>query len=186
MIHRTELRAKRRTLLCGFLALAVAATSAIGCAGPPLDEMEADAIVEEGPLGGEALAQRKQDLNRAYHDMVHFHTTMQSLIDRHDGRSLATFDRFLDEYMGTHLSPMLRSEWQSSHPELMARDASLRFVQAEVLAMMRYPRRVEQVKDEIERRYETQGDLLVEYPIGKQGTLGRALELLNDRKWSGG
>jgi len=27
--------------------------------------------------------------------------------------------------------------------------------------------------------------MLVEYPIGKQGTLGDGLEILKDRKWKG-
>jgi hypothetical protein len=142
-------------------------------------------IKNEGPLGGEALLQRKHDLDRAYRDMLHFQTTMQSLIDRQDSHSLAAVDRFVEAYMGTHLVPLLASEWQSAHPELMARDASLRFMQAEVLIQMRYPRQVQAVRDEIERRYESQYDLLIEYPVGKQGTLGRGLEILKERKWKG-
>ena len=143
------------------------------------------AIRDEGPLGGEALLQRKHDLDRAYRDMAHFQTTMQSLIDRQDSKSLAALDRFVEAYMGTHLAPLLASEWQSGHPELMARDASLRFMQAEILIQMRYPRQVQAVRDEIERRYQGQYELLIEDPIGKQGTLGRGLEILKDRKWKG-
>jgi hypothetical protein len=154
------------------------------CAQLPEDE-DLLVIRNEGPLGGEALIQRKHDLDRAYRDMVHFQTTMQSLIDRHDSRSLAAIDRFVEAYMGTHLAPLLASEWQSGNPELMARDASLRFMQAEILIQMRYPRQVQAVRDEIERRYEGQYDLLIEYPVGKQGTLGRGLEILKDRKWKG-
>ena len=117
--------------------------------------------------------------------MVHIQRTMQSLIDRNDGRALSELDRFVDRYMGVHLDPLLRAEWQSSHPELMARDASLRFLQAEVLIQMRYPRRVQIVREEIERRYQGQKDLLIEYPIGKQGTLEHSLEVLATRKWKG-
>ena len=155
-----------------------------GCAQLPEDE-DLLVIRNEGPLGGEALIQRKHDLDRAYRDMVHFQTTMQSLIDRQDSRSLAAIDRFVEAYMGTHLAPLLAREWQSGNPELMARDASLRFMQAEILIQMRYPRQVQAVRDEIERRYEGQYDLLIEYPVGKQGTLGRGLEILKDRKWKG-
>ena len=159
---------------------------ALGCAAPPYEEVGRDrAMVDESPLGGAALDQRKHDLRRAYRDMVHIHRTMQSLIDRKDGRALSELDRFVDRYIGVHLDPLLRAQWQSSHPELMARDASLRFLQAEVLIQMRYPRRVQVVRDEIERRYMGQGDLLIEYPIGKQGTLQQGLDILANRKWKG-
>jgi hypothetical protein len=80
---------------------------------------------------------------------------------------------------------MLRAKWQSVHPELAALDASLRFAKAELLIRMRYPRRVQKMIDDIERRFEGRPDLLVEYPLGRQGTLGEGLELLKDRKWKG-
>ena len=168
--------------LAAILGLAVSMAS--GCVGFPEDERHY-AVLEEGPLGGEALQQRKHDLDRAYRDMVHFHSTMQSLADRRDSRSLAAFDRFVEAYMGTHLDPLIASEWQSAHAELMARDASLRFMKAEMLIQMRFPRRVQRVRDEIERRYGNQLDLLIDYPVGEQGTLGRGLKILKDRKWRG-
>jgi hypothetical protein len=175
---------KRAKLVGGLLTLTLTLATLTGCAEIPVTATTL-AFAEVDPLGGEALLQRKRDLDRAYRDMVHFQTTMQSLSDRHDARSLASFDQFVEAYMGTHLNPLLASEWQSGHPELMARDASLRFLQAELLIEMRYPRRVQDVRDEIERRYESQHDLLIEYPVGKQGTLGRGLEILRDRKWRG-
>ena len=159
---------------------------ALGCAAPNPGYVQRDHVMsDESPLGGAALDQRKHDLGRAYRDMVHIHRTMQSLIDRKDGRALSELDRFVDRYIGVHLDPLLRAQWQSTHPELMARDASLRFLQAEVLIQMRYPRRVQDVRDEIERRYMGQSDLLIEYPIGKQGTLQQGLEILATRKWKG-
>jgi len=158
----------------------------LGCAAIPEEEdARVQAMAAESPLGGAALDQRKIDLGRAYRDMAHIHRTMQSLIDRRDGRALSELDRFVDRYLEVHLGPLLRAEWQSSHPELMARDASLRFLQAEVLIQMKYPRRVQLVRDEIERRYQGQHDLLIEYPIGKQGTLQQGLEILATRKWRG-
>lgn len=165
------------------LATALASFGMGGCVAP--GSGGALAGLPDGPLGGEALEQRKHDLDRAYRDMVHLHTTMQSLIDRHESHSLSTFDRFVDAYMGTHLDPLLGSEWQSSHPELMARDASLRFIQAEILIMMRYPRRVQEVRNEIERRFEGRGELLIRYPVGEYGTIGNGLEILEERKWRG-
>lgn len=173
----------KRTLVA--LAACVAGVIAAGCAGTPEVRPQYAFEVEEGPLGGAALEQRKHDLDRAYSDMVHIHRTMQSLIDRDDGRALSQLDRFVDRYLAVHLEPLLRSEWQSTHPELMARDASLRFVEAEILIQMRYPWRVQIVRDEIERRYLGQSDLLIEYPIGEQGTLKHGLDILATRKWNG-
>lgn len=168
-------------LIAGFFVV-----TAMGCAGTAMPRSSSpNFVVNEGPLGGAALEQRKHELDRAYRDLVHIHRTMQSLIDRKDGRALSELDRFVDRYMGIHLEPLLRAEWQSSHPELMARDAGLRFVNAEVLIQMRYPRRVQEIRDEIERRFLGHHDLLIEYPIGEQGTIGDALQILADRKWKG-
>lgn len=155
----------------------------LGCAGarPEFEPVELE--VEESPLGGEALSQRAQDLHRAYGDMLAFQATMASLIDRRDGKGLSVFDEFVGAYMGEYLDPMLVSEWQSSHPEVMAVDANLRFVKADVLAQMRYPRRVQRVIDDIERRYATRGGMIVEYPVGEQHSVSEALEILKSRKW---
>lgn len=167
------------------LAVAALAFAALACAGDGFDlELEGQKV-SETPLGGEALLQRKQDLDRAFNDMLHYHATLMSLIDRHDSRAITLFDDFLATYMGEHLDPMLRSRWQSRHAELAAIDASLRFAKAELLIQMRYPRRVQATIDDIEARFSGRESLLIEYPIGRQGTLGEGLELLKDRKWKG-
>jgi hypothetical protein len=158
----------------------------LGCAAgmdPDLDEATDRAVADETPLGGEALARRRMDLDRAWRDLLHFEATMESLVDRKDGRSVALLDGFLDEYMGTHLAGLLRPRWQSTHPEVMALDANLRFMQAELLAQMRYTRRVQEAIDDIEDRFTGRESMLVEYPVGEQRPLGEALELLRDRKW---
>ena len=142
------------------------------------------AAEESAPLGGEALAQRRMDLDRAWRDLLHFDATMQSLVDRKDSRSVSQIDGFLDEYMATHLASLLRPQWQSSHPEVMALDANLRFMQAELLTQMRYTRRVQQSIEDIQTRFIGRESMLVEYPVGEQRTLGEALEMLRDRKWS--
>ena len=164
-------------LLAAMLALS-------GCAStpPPLDSALA---VNEGPLGGESLAQRKRDLDRAGRDLAHIRTSLESLLDRRDDRGVSTFDPFVTSYLGTHLAPLLRSEWQSRHPELMARDASLRLAEAELWILLRYPRRVQRVIDEIEQRYRDHGQMLVASPTGGQRTLDEGLAQLRDRKWSG-
>ena len=66
----------------------------------------------------------------------------------------------------------------------MALDANLRFMQAELLAEMRYTRRVQEAIDDIATRYAGRESMLVEYPVGEQRPLGEALQLLRDRKWS--
>ena len=160
----------------------------MGCApgmDPMLDEMADMAAEEEAPLGGEALAQRRMDLKRAWRDLLHFDETMQSLVDRKDSRSVALLDTFLSQYMGQHLDPLLRPRWQSSHPEVMAIDANLRFMKAQILAGMRYPRRVQQAIDDIQIRFQGRESMLIEYPAGEQRALGEALQLLRDQKWNG-
>jgi hypothetical protein len=174
----------RRGLLAGAFCAAL-----LGCAGHTEFQdvllLEPTAAEQSTPLGGAALGQRKQDMQRAHRDMLHFHTTLESLQERKDRNGLVLFSQFLDAYMGLHLDPLLASEWQSRHPELMALDANLRLVKAEVLIQMRSPQRVQQVIEELQERYAGRGDMLVEFPIGKQGTLRDGLKRLGERKWRG-
>jgi hypothetical protein len=174
----------KRRIRARILVVACASLVGLACAGMPGEEV-APTSVNEVPLGGEALVQRQHDLDRAYRDLLHFHASLTSLVDRKDNRSIALFDDFLAAYLGEHLDPLLRPQWQSKHAELAGLDASLRFAKAELLIQMRYPRRVQETIDEIERRYSGREAILIEYPIGRQGTLGDGLEVLRDRKWKG-
>ena len=165
-----------------FLALSLA-----GCAsndGPEGTDAEQQEALEETSLNGEALAQRRTDLMRAWRDLVHLDQTMQTLTDRGDSPSIVLLDNFIAEYMSKHLDPLLRPEWQSSHPEVMALDANLRFMKAQLLSNMRYPRKVQESIDDIEDRFEGRESMLVEYPVGEQRALGEALEILRDQKWN--
>jgi hypothetical protein len=168
------------------LALIAVLACALACAETPYGSPDmADIPISESPLGGEALVQRKQDMDQAFRDLWSLNATMSSLIDRRDSGSIGLLDAFLASYFGRHLDPMLRSHWPSRHPELSAIDASLRFAKAELLIQMRYPRQVQAVIDDIEQRFEGRDSLLVDYPLGERGTLGKALEILEDRKWRG-
>lgn len=171
------------------LAALVFAISTIGCAKSEhfvIHLPEVDSATEESaPLGGDALTQRKREMERAYRDMIHFQVTMDSLRDQRDRNGSILFDRFLDHYMGTHLDPMLRPEWQSRHPELMSLDASLRFVEADLLARMHDTRRVEQTIEELLRRFKGRENTIVQYPIGSQGTIAEGISVLRDKKWRG-
>ena len=172
----------------GLLASAVCG-ALFACAGQTEFQdvlmLEPTAAEQSTPLGGAALAQRRQDMQRAHRDMLHFHATLESLQQRKDRNGLMLFSQFLDAYMGVHLDPLLESEWQSRHPELMALDANLRLAKAEVLIQMRSPQRVQQVIEELRERYAGREDMLVEFPIGKQGTLRDGLRRLGERKWRG-
>ncbi len=148
--------------------------------------MERDTAAEEtNPLGGDALAQRKLSLTRAHRDLEHFQKTLASLRYRKDRSGTILFVNFLEAYMGTHLSPILANEWQSRHPELMGLDANLRFAQAELLGRMRDPRRVQRMIEDIERRFDGRGNMLIEYPYGQHHTLSEGLAVLRERKWRG-
>ena len=158
-----------------------------GCAsndGPVGTEAAQRAAIVETSLGGEALSQRRTDLMRAWRDLIHFDETIQGLVDRNDRRSVGQLDNFIAEYMSRHLDPLLAPEWQSSHPEVMALDANLRFMKARLLANMRYTRKVQQSIDDIRKRFEGRENMLVEYPAGEQRALGEALEMLRDQKWN--
>ena len=118
-----------------------------------------------------------------HHDLVHMQATLDRLRYRSNRGSMLQVGRFIDAYMGLHVEPVLRPEWQSRHPELMELDANLRFVQADILARMRQTGRSEQRMDDIEERYEGRGEMLVDYPIGSRSTLNDALQMLRDGKW---
>jgi hypothetical protein len=170
--------------------LAAAACAALfACAGQTEFQdvlaLEPTAAEQSTPLGGPALALRKQEMRRAHRDMLQFHTTLESLQQRKERNGMMLFSQFLDAYMGMHLDPLLQNEWQSRHPELMALDANLRLAKAEVLIQMHSPQRVQDVINELKKRYAGREDMLVEFPIGKQGTLRDGLKRLGDRKWRG-
>jgi hypothetical protein len=175
----------RRRILSALMIASVSVSCASAPELPPGLLYEKEVVEENTPLGGEALSQRKLEMKRAYKDLVHFHVTFESLHQRNDRNGLILFSEFTGTYMGAHLQPLLRNEWQSRHPEVMGLDVNLRFIQAEVLMQMNDPAAVQQVIDEIERRFKGRENMLVDYPIGDQNPLGRAIEVLRDRKWRG-
>lgn len=166
-----------------------AALMLFACATPDpviLDlELETTAAEETAPLGGDALAERKREMQRALRDLVHFDVTMVGLHERRDRNGQILFDQFIATYIGTRLEPMLRPEWQSRHPELMALDASLLFVQADILVRMHDTRRVQHLIEQIETRFHGRENMVVQYPIGAQGTIAEGLQILRTRKWRG-
>lgn len=168
-------------------ALAATLVLAAGCAfndRAPADLLPTESATEaSAPLGGEALVQRKHEMQRAHGDMVHFYETLQSLNYRRDKNGLVLFTRFLDAYLGMHIDPLLAGEWQSRHPELTALDANLRFAKAELLIQLRLPRRAQAVMDGIEQRFQGREDMLVDFPFGESRSLGEGLEMLRERKW---
>jgi hypothetical protein len=127
------------------------------------------------PLGGEALTQRKLDLDRTYRDMTHFLTTIDGLHRRNDRAGLVQFTEFADFYVAKHVIPMLEPEWQSRHPEVSTLDANARFAVAAMWAKIGASYSSDAMLDEIERRYKGRGEMLVGYPIGSESTLRDAV-----------
>jgi hypothetical protein len=170
-------------------ALACAAGLGSGCVvthKAPADLLpEASAAEASAPLGGEALFQRKREMQRAHADLIHCDATLASLKHRRDKNGLTLFSRFVHGYLGTHVDPMLAGEWQSRHPELTALDANLRFAKTELLIQLGLRRQVQIEIEEIQRRFAGREDMLVDYPFGEQRALGEALDLLRTDKWRG-
>ena len=170
------------------LAVLAAALALAACRTPSAPDTllgPEEVAAESRPLGGQSLAQRKQELDRAWRDLVHFHATLESLRHRKDRNGFVLFSGFVDAYMGTHLDPLIEPEWQSEHPELQGLDANVRLVQAELLMYLRNPQRMQRALNEIERRYAGRDEMLVNYPVGEQSRLADAIENLKTRKWRG-
>jgi hypothetical protein len=180
----------RSLSLCGIALAGALALLAGGCAskGDHNPALDLDAEVPKDvntPLGGVTLSQRRLELNRAHEDLVHFMATLDSLQIRRDQNGQVLFKGFVDEYLGTHVDPMLATEMHSKQPELAGVDATIRLLEAEMLTKLRSPARAQKVVDEIERLYEGREDMLVDWPIGKKTTLKKAMNLLEDEKWRG-
>jgi len=173
----------------GIIAATLGVLAGVGCAGAPelRDEFAPDrtAAEESVPLGGEALAQKKSEMQRSLRDMMHFHRTLSSLAGRHDNTGFSNFAEFLDAYLGIHVDPLLSGQWQSRHPEVMALDANLRLMKAEVFIVMRDTGRVQDTIEDITSRYAGRENMLVEFPNGEQGTLSEGMQKLEQDKWRG-
>lgn len=165
------------------------ATLSLGGCTPikqPLDEDPAPIAAEETtPLSGSALLERREELERAQRDLRHFRATAENLSHHRDRRGSNLFRAFVHAYMGMHLDPLLKSEWQSRHPELAETDANLRLIKADVLIRMREVGRAQQVLNDVSRRFVGREGMLIEFPIGNQTTLRQALEILSEGKWRG-
>ena len=171
-------------------ALAVCAALAAGCLS---DERRANEWVRRAsdarasaPLGGEALLQRKLELERAFRDLTHFNTTLDGLQRRRDRNGKLQFTAFVGNYLERQVLPMLEPEWQSRHPEVAVLDADVRLAVAELWFRIGATSRTDQMLDEIERRYAGRGDMIVSYPFGREGTLQDGVERLRDRRWWNG
>jgi len=167
------------------LAVVLCGGSLAGCVS---DATRADAMVRSAnaaeasaPLAGEALEQRKLELERTYRDLTHFNATFDSLNRRNDREGKLMFSAFVDHHLTKQVLPTLAGEWQSRHPELSAVDADVRLTVAELWMRMGATSRTRRMLNEIERRFEGRGDMLVSYPIGSQGTLRDGVAMLRQR-----
>ena len=175
------------------ITVVLLAVALLGGAGCVTDETIADELLAEtakseanAPLGGEALVQRKLDLDRSYRDLSHFHATLESLNRRGDRGASVMFREFLDMYLVKHVLPLLEGNWQSRHPEVAVLDVNVRFAVAEIWLQMGSPSSTDRMLEEIERRYSGRGEMVVSYPLGSQGTLREGIERLRNRDWWNG
>jgi hypothetical protein len=170
-----------RHMRAGWL-LAGVALLAVGCASDErvADEWLAKASSREAsaPLGGEALAQRKLDLDRCYRDLGHFLVTIDAVHRRGNKNDLIMLDEFIEFYIGKHVLPMLEPEWQSRHPEVALLDANARLAVAALWAKRGASSSAGRMLDEIDRRFKGRGEMLVGYPIGAESTLHDAVARL--------
>lgn len=155
---------------------------ALGCASDErvADDWVAKATTREStaPLGGEALAQRKLDLDRCYRDLGHLLVTSDALYRRGDRNGLVQFNEFADFYIGKHVIPMLEPEWQSRHPEVALLDANARLAISALWTKIGATESAGRMLDEIDHRFRGRGEMLVGYPIGGQSTLRDAVARL--------
>lgn len=180
-------RPKTRCVIAALAAGACSAGLTLGCV---TNERLADELVLEttraqasAPLAGEALSQRKRELDRALRDLTHFHMTLESLERRRDSNGKVLFSDFLEIYILKHVMPLLAGEWQSRHPEVAILDVNVRLAVAQLWLEMSARSAADQMIGEIERRYAGREEMLVAYPLGSEGTLREGLEKLRKRDW---
>lgn len=171
-------RPLRSGALLGLLALGLAS-----CLASPvrLEPIEVTRIEPTAALTGEALEQRKREMQRASRDLAHFGATLASL-RLHPQGSNARFEEFVLLFLDGHVQRLLMGAAASEGPSLTTLEAGMRFVAAEVLIEMGERRRALRAIDEIQRRFEGRASMLVEYPLGEQSTMLDALRALGERE----
>jgi hypothetical protein len=179
--------AKESTMAAKIRAAFLIAGCAALWAGCVSDERIADEWMAEtskgeasAPLGGEALSQRKLDLDRTYRDLGHFLRTIDGLHRRNDRAGLVAFTEFADFYVAKHVIPLLEPEWQSRHPEVSTLDANARFAVAALWGKIGASYSSDRMLDEIEKRYKGRGEMIVGYPIGSESTLKDAVARMRE------
>ena len=85
-----------------------------------------------GPLGGEALAQRKLELDRCYRDLGHFLVTIDAVHRRGDRNGVIMLGEFVDFYIGKHVLPMLEPETCDALRRSFTRHRNLRRLRSQV------------------------------------------------------
>ena len=168
----------RSGAVLGLLALALAT-----CLATPgtLEPLEVTRVEPTAALTGEALEQRKREMQRASRDLAHFGATLASLHLHPQGPN-SRFEEFVLLFLDGHVQPLLVGATASEEPSLTTVEAGLRFVAAEVLIEMGERRRAQRAIDEIQRRFEGRASMLVEYPLGEQSTMLDALRALGERE----
>ncbi len=173
-----EARRWQSGTLLGLLALGLAS-----CMATPvkLEPIKVTSVESTVALTGEALEQRKREMQRASRDLAHFGATLASLRLHPQGPN-SRFEEFVLLFLDGHVQPLLSGAAASEELALTTLEAGMRFVAAEVLIEMGERRRALRAIDEIQRRFEGRASMLVEYPLGEQSTMLDALRALGERE----
>jgi hypothetical protein len=136
------------------------------------------------PLTGTARRQHVRQMQRALEALFVFRSSVDSLAVRREPRNREVFGDFVEAYMGLQVDALLRDRRHRGQPELVALDANLRIAKADLLIRMHERGRADAVLADATERFRGNERMLIEYPPGKQTTVGKALELLrHKRRW---
>jgi hypothetical protein len=153
----------------------------IGCARAVEDALDSR---EESPeAAGQALIQRRHDLERIHSGLLALRDSVDVIRSRPDPVNRELIGDFAFAYLAMHVDPLLAPGWQSASPALEGLDAEMRLLEAELLMRLEHRSDAERVLDEIERRFAQRSDLVVNYPVGKQSSLTEAVRIARAPRW---
>ena len=160
-------------IACGMLLVSTFA----GCAAVAPNSTGPTTIAPRVYLGGEALAQKKQQMRRAHADLAHLflvHERLDRLQKTADRRQLEAFIR---PYLVRRVLPLVHTPpgdgWNA---ELRLLEANLLFAQATLLVAMGDGGELQEVIATLSDRFDGYESMLIEYPIGDSTTLEHGVE----------
>jgi hypothetical protein len=170
-------------------ALAGAAALALGCAttsGSPTTGWRMRTRHEaNAPLGGEALSQRRLDLERSLPRPRTLHRDDRRAAPARRQERARDVQRVRGFYVSKHVIRCSSPNGRAA-PEIAQRDANARLAVASLWAKLGATSSASRMLDDIERASRAAARWSVGYPIGSESTLRDAVKRLRSRSgWSG-